>query len=58
METTERHISEEAPGPEARDERPTEAYEPPSITELGSFLELTAGGAGAEGDAVGASNVN
>jgi hypothetical protein len=54
MERTEPHIFEEAPAPEARDERPTEAYEPPSLTELGSFLELTVGtsGAGIDTDTV------
>jgi hypothetical protein len=44
---TERHDLEEAPTLDARDERPAETYEPPSLTELGSFLDLTAGiGAG------------
>ena len=45
--------------PEARVEPMSEAYEPPSVTELGSFLGLTAGGAGVPGgDAVGSSQAN
>ena len=41
MKTSGLHSSE---APEARDEPGLDAYEPPSLTELGSFLELTAGG--------------
>jgi hypothetical protein len=37
------------------DEPQAQPYEPPSVTELGAFLELTAGGGGAFGDAVTAS---
>jgi hypothetical protein len=54
MERTGPHFFENTPAPEARDESPTEAYEPPSVTELGSFLGLTAGagGAGIDTDSV------
>jgi hypothetical protein len=38
------------------DEPHAQAYEPPSITELGAFVELTAGGAGVGFDADSASN--
>jgi hypothetical protein len=41
-----------------RDEPKPESYEPPSITELGSFVDLTAGGAGGGGDAGTTSEVN
>jgi hypothetical protein len=54
METIDPNTSEEAPAP-VREKRPTKAYEPPSITELGSFLELTAGNAVSVGDISGAS---
>lgn len=49
MDTTEHHASEDS-APETRDEPGVEAYEPPSFTELGSFLELTAGAGAAPGD--------
>jgi hypothetical protein len=46
MESPDRHISEEAPAPMARDETGTrEDYEAPSISALGSYVQLTAGGA-------------
>jgi hypothetical protein len=38
------NFPEKTQGPEPRDEHPAEAYEPPSLTELGSFADLTAGG--------------
>jgi hypothetical protein len=43
MKKSDQHNSEDLLAPETRDESGTGAYEPPSITELGSFLELTAG---------------
>jgi hypothetical protein len=46
METPDPHISQEAPPPTARDATGTQAYEPPGITELGSYVQLTAGGSG------------
>jgi hypothetical protein len=47
MERIDSHTSEETPAPQTRDETANEAYEPPNVTELGSFVELTAGGGGA-----------
>jgi hypothetical protein len=44
METSGPHVPEDAV-PETRDER-TSAYEPPSVTGLGTFLDVTAGAAG------------
>jgi hypothetical protein len=54
METTDPHHFEQTPTLDARDERPAETYEPPSLTELGSFLELTMGqlGSGTDNDLV------
>jgi hypothetical protein len=46
MERADCHTSEETPAPEARGEPGNEAYEPPSVTELGSYVQLTAGGSG------------
>jgi hypothetical protein len=39
MEATDSHNSEATPALQRRDE--PEAYEPPSVTELGSFRDLT-----------------
>jgi hypothetical protein len=49
METTDMHTSEETPAPEARDARRPDTYERPSVAELGSFRDLTAGTGGGAG---------
>ena len=43
------HTSEETPAPEARDARRPDTYERPSVAELGSFRDLTAGTGGGAG---------
>jgi hypothetical protein len=50
MERTDLHTAQKASAPDPRDESTAQAYEPPSVTELGSFLELTGGGATAGTD--------
>jgi hypothetical protein len=45
------------PAPEP-DEPRAQSYEPPSVTELGAFLELTAGGGGPDFDLDTASTAN
>lgn len=53
METTDPHISAETLRSAAPNEPTPDTYEPPSVTELGSYVELTAGTAGLATDSAG-----
>jgi hypothetical protein len=55
METSDPHIPDR-PERQTTDQPRAEAYEPPSVTEIGSFRELTEGGGEGGGDLTGASD--